>query len=83
MTLYTHYDLDKHTSRKFRYKEYRHAVRHVLARNYKNYEAVRLMEYAETGKMPHHTTVMHSVEVADPRLVAVVTKTARALRLFR
>jgi hypothetical protein len=83
MTLYTHYDLDTRTDRNYRTAQMRHAVRKVYREAGYLLKEIQYLEGKETGNTPHHSTVIHSCRNADPHLVAVVTKTARALRLFR
>jgi hypothetical protein len=83
MTLYTHYDLQLRTDREYRPTQYRFAVRKAYRNSGMTLQEIQLLELRETGKYPHHSTVIHSCRNADPHLVAVVTKTARALRLFR
>jgi hypothetical protein len=83
MTLYTHYDLDTRTDRNYRTAQMRHAVRKVYREAGYLLKEIQYLEGKETGITPDHSTVIHSCRNADPRLVAVVKKTAKALRLFR
>jgi hypothetical protein len=83
MNLYTHYDLHLRTDREYRPTQYRFAVRKVYRNSGLTLQEIQLLELRETGRYPHHSTVIHSCRNADARLVEVVSKTAKALRLFR
>jgi hypothetical protein len=83
MTLYEHYDLHLRTDRNYRTAQIRHAVRKVYREAGYLLKEIQYLEGKETGITPDHSTVIHSCRNADPKLVAVAQKTAKALRLFR
>jgi hypothetical protein len=79
MTLYAHYQLNLNTDRRYAVAQHRHAVRRVYRDTGMTLGEIQLLELRETGRLPHHTTIMHSCRIADKRTVAIVRKTLKAL----
>jgi hypothetical protein len=83
MTLYAHYQLNLNTDRRYAVAQHRHAVRRVYRDTGMTLGEIQLLELRETGRLPHHTTLINSFRSVDGRILERVKKTAKALRLFR
>jgi hypothetical protein len=83
MTLYNHYDLNIDHTRNYITASYRHAVRKAYRMSGMTLRDICDLEYRETGRRPHHSTIIASCHAVDSKILAIVLKTHKALKYGR